>query len=51
MNINLGIMPPLEKRIRNKDEKKRLVAREGNKGYQHVERGICRGSLTAFQNI
>lgn len=26
MNINLGIMPPLEKRIRNKDEKKRLVA-------------------------
>ena len=26
MNINLGIMPPLEKRIRNKDEKKRLMA-------------------------
>ncbi|MBI5042652.1 MAG: FADH(2)-oxidizing methylenetetrahydrofolate--tRNA-(uracil(54)-C(5))-methyltransferase TrmFO [Nitrospirae bacterium] len=26
MNINLGIMPPLEKRTRNKDEKKRLVA-------------------------
>jgi methylenetetrahydrofolate--tRNA-(uracil-5-)-methyltransferase len=26
MNINFGIMPPLEKRIRNKDEKKRLMA-------------------------
>ena len=26
MNINLGIMPPLENRIRNKDEKRRFIA-------------------------